>query len=506
MNGGCFCDRVLRKNDSHHLTKGPRVAENMLKFIDTEQAYPEKRPPDLRKEDFEEIYREYILKKAAEQSSRCSQCGVPFCQTGCPLENNIPDWLRLAAEGRLREAYEVSAETNPAPEICGRICPQDRLCEGSCVIERSGHGAVTIGSVEKFLTDTAWREGWVRPIAPKFEREQTVGVIGSGPAALACAEKMRIAGYGVTVYERADRAGGLLTYGIPGFKLEKDTVMRRIRRLEASGVEFKLECEIGRDITFKALREKHDAIYIAIGVYKARRLKMPGAREDSIISATHFLVASNRKGFKDAVPDYESGHLNAAGKRVVVVGGGDTAMDCVRTAVRQGALSVTCLYRRDRDNMPGSSKETRHAEEEGVKFEWLSAPKALTHNADGSIKSLAAVKMRLAAPDMSGRRAPEAVADSEYFIEADMVIEALGYDPEDAPALFDAPELKISEYGTIITDETGETALPGVFAGGDIVRGASLAVWALRDGRDVAPHMRAYLRRQAESLMKEITE
>src|SRR6056297_1974357 len=339
--------------------------QRMLKFVTVERAMPEKRSPSLRRTDFGEIYDEYEIEKAEEQAGRCSQCGVPYCQTHCPLHNNIPDWLKLTAEGRLREAYELSQATNTFPEICGRICPQDRLCEGNCVIEQSGHGTVTIGAVEKYITDTAWDEGWVKPIQPGRERVESVGIIGAGPGGLAAADVLRRAGVQVTVYDRYDRGGGLMTYGIPGFKLEKDVVMRRIEQLEQGGVEFVLNCNVGTDMTFEEIRNKHNAVMIATGVYKSRDLQGPGSGADGIVRAIDYLTASNRVGFGDTVPEYESGELNASGKRIVVVGGGDTAMDCVRTAIRQGAKSVTCLYRRDRENMPGSQREVANAEEEG---------------------------------------------------------------------------------------------------------------------------------------------
>jgi glutamate synthase (NADPH) small chain len=353
------------------------VADNpMLKFVDHAQAYPAKRAPDARAEDFREIADRYALAAAEDQSARCSQCGVPYCSVHCPLHNHIPDWLRLTAEGRLREAYELSNATSTMPEICGRICPQDRLCEGNCVIEFSGHGAVTIGSVEKYITDTAWEEGWVEPLAVGPARGQSVGVIGAGPAGLTAAELLRVRGYAVHVYDRHDRAGGLLTYGIPGFKLEKPVVMRRIDRLAAGGVVFHQDFEVGRDASLDELRQRHDAIFIGTGVYKPRAIKAPGVGAPGVVEALDYLIASNRKGFGDAVPAFDDGSLNAAGKRVVVIGGGDTAMDCVRTAVRQGAKSVKCLYRRDRANMPGSQREVANAEEEGVTFVWLSAPEA----------------------------------------------------------------------------------------------------------------------------------
>jgi glutamate synthase (NADPH) small chain len=473
------------------------MAERLLKFVHVDPQTPEKRPASVRTGDFHEIYGEFIEAKAAEQASRCSQCGVPFCQTGCPLQNNIPDWLKLTAEGRLEEAYAMSSATNSMPEICGRICPQDRLCEGSCVIEQSGHGAVTIGSVERYITETAWDNGWVEPIIPLSERQESIGIVGAGPGGLAAAEALRNKGYQVTIYDRYDRAGGLLMYGIPGFKLEKDVVERRTRRLEASNIKFVLNYEVGRDGTLADLRAAHDAVLIAIGVYKARPLPCPGSSGPGVLEALDYLTASNRTGLGDHVPDFQSGLLNAAGKRVVVIGGGDTAMDCVRTATRQGAASVTCLYRRDRTNMPGSAREVANAEDEGVVFEWLAAPKAVLSGAHG-VTGVRAARMRLGEADSSGRQAPEEIKDGEFDMPADLVIKALGFDPEDAPTLFGEPALKVSRWGTIRADAiTGETSIANVFAAGDIVRGASLVVWAIKDGRDCAAHIDKALRKQA---------
>jgi glutamate synthase (NADPH/NADH) small chain len=430
----------------------------MLRFIAIAGDQPLKRSPAARARDFREVYASYAAEKAAEQASRCSQCGVPFCQVHCPLANNIPDWLKLTAEGRLEEAYDLSQATNNMPEICGRICPQDRLCERNCVIEQSGHGTVTIGAIEKFLTDTAWKEGWVKPLTPRRERPQSIAVVGAGPAGLACAEQLRIKGYKVTVFDRHDRAGGLLTYGIPSFKLEKDVVRRRVKRLAAGGIKFKLNCEIGRDVPFAQLRAGYDAVFIATGAYKARDAGGPG------VPALDYLVASNR-GLSV---------LDAKDRDVAVIGGGDTAMDCVRTAIRQGARSVTCLYRRDRDNMPGSLREVVNAEEEGVAFEWLTLPKSV--HGDGVRIS----RQRLGLPDASGRKAPQEIEGADFTLRADMVIKALGFDPE-------------PEWKALIAQD-------GVFAGGDVVRGASLVVWAIRDGRVGAEKIHKYIEARTAAL------
>ena len=463
----------------------------MLKFVSVDRDMPTKRDAELRNQDFDEIYAEYAAKKAEEQASRCSQCGVPYCQTHCPLHNNIPDWLRLTAEGRLEEAYALSQATNTFPEICGRICPQDRLCEGNCVIEQSGHGTVTIGAIEKYITDTAWEKGWTKVIKPNVERAESVGIIGAGPGGLAAADRLRRAGVQVTIYDRYDRAGGLLTYGIPGFKLEKDIVLRRNDQLQQGGVEFVLNCSVGEDISFSDLRAKHDALVIATGVYKSRDLDTQGAAAAGVVRAIDYLTASNRVGFGDDVPAFENGDLNAADKRVVVIGGGDTAMDCVRSAIRQGAVSVKCLYRRDRANMPGSQREVQNAEEEGVVFEWLAAPNGFVGD---PVTAVRVQKMRLGAPDATGRRSPEAIEGSEYDEPADLVIKALGFEPENLPKMWDVDGLDVTRWGTIKADfTTGKTALDGVFAVGDIVRGASLVVWAIKDGRDSADAILGYL-------------
>ncbi|MBY4639270.1 NAD(P)-dependent oxidoreductase [Gluconacetobacter entanii] len=472
------------------------MAERMLKFVSVAQEQPEKRPAESRRKDFNEIYDELPRQQAQTQSSRCSQCGVPFCSVHCPLGNNIPDWLMMTAAGRLEEAYEVSSATNNFPEICGRICPQDRLCEGNCVIE-PGFESVTIGAVERFITDTAFEQGWVQPVRPVTERTQTVGIIGAGPGGLAAAVQLRELGFQVHVYDRYDRIGGLMMYGIPGFKLEKDIVLRRHRLLEESGVTFHLGKGVadvdGDDtIAFSTLHNRHDAVLIATGVYKSRDIGGPGAGLGGIVRALDYLTASNRVSLGDSVAEYDSGALNAAGKSVVVIGGGDTAMDCVRTAIRQGARSVKCLYRRDRANMPGSVREVKNAEEEGVEFVWLAGPEAFL--GDDHVTGVRAVRMKLGLPDASGRQSVEPVEGSAFTLEADLVVKALGFDPEPLPTLWGQPDLQVSRWGTLMVDrQTFMTSLPGVFAAGDIVRGASLVVWAIRDGRDAAAQMHRWL-------------
>ena len=462
-------------------------------FVVTPRTGPAKTPAADRVRDFAEIYADFSPVAGSGQSGRCAQCGVPFCQTGCPLENNIPDWLRLAAEGRAEEAWRQSAATSTMPEICGRICPQDRLCEGACTLEQSGWETVTIGSVERWLGDMAFQSGWVEPIRPRVERGLSVGIVGAGPAGMAAADRLRSAGYAVTIYDRHDRAGGLLMYGIPGFKLEKPVVQRRLDRLTEGGVVFRLGVDVGGDLPFAEVRAAHDAVLVATGVYQARRLTAPGCGSTGVIAALDYLVASNRKGLGDPVPAFDSGALDASGKRVVVIGGGDTAMDCVRTAVRQGATSVTCLYRRDRDNMPGSAREVTNAEEEGVVFEWLAAPRAVLGEAD-RVTGVRAQRMVLVAPSADGRWSVEPVPDGDFDLPADLVIEALGFEPEDMPGMFAEPDLALTEWRTIRTaGHTKATTLEGVFATGDIVRGASLVVWAVRDGQDAAAEIDAWL-------------
>ena len=468
------------------------MAQKMLKFVTRRRRTPEKRDAEARRADFAEIYARFATRAAEEQAGRCSQCGVPFCQVHCPLHNNIPDWLKLTAEGRLEEAYEMASATNNMPEICGRICPQDRLCEGNCVIEQAGHGTVTIGAVESYITDTAWDRGWVKAPVPARAIGKSVAIIGGGPGGMAAAEQLRRKGAEVHVYDRYDRIGGLLMYGIPNFKLDKAIVQRRTALLVEAGVRFHTNFEVGRDASLEDLRQRHDAVLIATGVYKERGIKAPGAGLANIVAAMKYLVASNRKGLGDAVPEFDSGALNAAGKNIVVIGGGDTAMDCVRTAVRQGAKSVKCLYRRDRANMPGSMREVANAEEEGVEFVWLTTPEAFV--GDGKVEGVRAVRMRLGVPDASGRQTPQVIAGSSHLVDADLAILALGFDPEDLPVLFGSEELAVTRWGTIKIDHaTKMTNLAGVFAAGDIVRGASLVVWAIRDGRDAADSIYRYL-------------
>lgn len=469
-------------------------------FVDTPRVNPVKLAADERKGSHAEIYRVFEKAAGTSQSSRCAGCGVPFCQSACPLHNDIPGWLGLAAQGRYEEAWRQASSTSTLPEICGRICPQDRLCEGACTLEVSGWEGVTIGGVEKWLGDMAFENGWVEKLAPEVERGRSVGIIGAGPAGLAAADRLRSLGYSVTIYDRHDRPGGLLVYGIPSFKLEKRVVERRTHRLAEGGVEFVLNFDVGTDASLEELRARHDAVLIATGVYQARRLSAPGSGSRGVAAALDYLITSNRLGFGERPEAFASGRLNAEGKRVVVLGGGDTAMDCVRTAVRQGAASVSCMYRRDRANMPGSRREVEHAEEEGVHFQWLAQPKAVLGDAE-AVKGVRAARMQLSAPDLKGRRGVEEVHGAEFVADADLVIEALGFEAEDLPTLFGAPALETRDDGTIKPKarRSLETSIPGVFAAGDIVRGASLVVWAVREGQDAAAEIHAWLQANAEA-------
>ena len=474
------------------------MSEKLLKFISLDRRAPQTRDVAERSGDFAEIYDDFRPAGAADQAARCSQCGIPFCQVHCPLGNDIPDWLMLTANGRLEEAYAVASATNTFPEICGRICPQDRLCEGNCVIEKD-FDAVTIGAVESHIVETAFAQGWVKPPRPRRELGQSVGVIGGGPAGLAAADRLRRAGYAITVYDRHDRIGGLLIYGIPNFKLDKHVVARRVRLFEEAGIVFHTDFEVGVRESFEAVAARHDALLVATGVYGALDMAMPGSGLANIVPALDYLISSNRKGFGDPVPAFDSGALDAKGKQVVVIGGGDTGMDCVRTALRQGADSVTCLYRRDRKNMPGSQREVGHAMEEGVHFEWLATPEAFLGG--DAVSGVRALRMRLGAPDAEGRQSPRPIPDSSFTLPCDLAIKALGFEAEDLPAAFAAPRLKLTRHGTLkVTGHSRMTSLDGVFAAGDITRGASLVVWAIKEGRDAADGIDAYLRAKTRAV------
>ena len=462
----------------------------MLEFHKKKPKNPSKTEPEKRIKDFQEIYSQFDKNDSVEQSSRCSQCGIPFCQIHCPLNNNIPDWLRYIAENRLEEAYQISSSTNVFPEVCGRICPQDRLCEGNCVVEQAGFGAITIGNLEKYLTEIAWEKGWVKKIEINSSSKQKVAIIGSGPAGMAASSYLIQNGYEVDVFEKNDRVGGLMIYGIPNFKLDKSIVERRTEWLTESGVNFHVNKEIGKDLSFQDLEKNYDAILVATGVYKARELDIDTSNINNSLPALDFLIESNRVGLGDTPSSNK--YLNAKGKHIVVIGGGDTAMDCVRTAIRQKAKEVTCLYRRNKENMPGSAREVLNAEQEGVKFNWLSVPsKLISSNSQAS--SLSYKVATLGEADESGRRKPVDTG-VEKQIKSDLIIQALGFEPENLNSHFKT-NLELTSWNTIKVDfKRFQTSNPKVFAAGDIVRGASLVVWAIHDGREVAKSIHQFLK------------
>ena len=480
------------------------MVDRMQKYVSLERRMAIKREPAERVSDHQEILPDLTPKEAAAQASRCEQCGTPYCQAFCPLENNIPDWLKMTAEGRMEEAYHLAQATNNFPEICGRICPQDRLCEAkwACTLEQAGHGTVTIGAVERHIGDTAWANGWVKPRVPVRLTGQSVGIVGAGPAGMAAAEELRAAGHQVHLYDRHAQMGGLMSYGIPEFKMEQLVVARRAGLLTEAGVIFHGGQMLGENLVFEDLRQKHDAVVLAYGAQSARQLDIPGVELAGVISAMDYLVSSSRALIGETpVPS-----IGAADKWVVVIGGGDTAMDWVRTAVRQGAAGVTCLYRRDRTSMPGSTREVGHAEEEGVAFGWQSQPEALLDvpvdviasqpdgfGQSGAVRTVRAHRTQLVPSEHNGRPMPAKVTGSDFETAADLVINALGFMVEDVATLT-LGQVGMSAKGRVDADSTSRmTAAKGVFVAGDARLGPSLAVWAIREGREVAAAVARHL-------------
>ncbi len=446
---------------------------------------PPKRPADDRITDFHEIYSLFDEATIREQASRCVQCASPACVQGCPLHNHIPEWLGLAAEGRFLEAAEISRATSNMPEICPRVCPQERLCEGSCVIHDPA-GAICIGAIEKFINEYAFAHGAV-PTSRPPRNGLRVAIAGSGPGGLACADELMKLGYAVTIFESQELPGGLLMNGIPAFKLEKSVVERRVNILRQSGVEFRLGVTIGKDVDLQNLLKNFDAVFLGIGAQKAKELGVPGSDLKGIEQSLPFLTQKNVPTAMELPP------IAVEGKRVVVVGGGDTAMDCLRTAVRCGAAEATCVYRRDLANMPGSRKEYANALEEGAKFMFLTNPVALEGNERGEVTSIRCVRMELGEPDASGRRKPRPVKGSEFNIAADLILVAYGFDPVPFPEGSDLARIAVNDWGATKVDANQMTNIPGVFAGGDVVRGPSLVVHAVRDGRKAAEGIHRYL-------------
>jgi len=460
------------------------ATKNVLQFIESARQDPPKKPAEQRIKFFGEIYEQFDADSAALQAGRCLACGNPYCEWKCPVHNYIPNWLQLVAEGNLEKAAELSNLTNSLPEICGRVCPQDRLCEGACTLN-DGFGAVTIGSIEKYITDTAIKNGWKPDLSQVHHTDKRVAVIGAGPAGLGCADVLVRNGVTPVVFDRYPEAGGLLTFGIPSFKLEKDVMKRRTQLLQEMGVEFRLGVEVGKDVTLEQLLDEFDAVFLGMGTYKYMKGGFPGEDMPGVYEALPYLVSNTRNVL--GLEQDERGFIDMKGKRVVVLGGGDTAMDCNRTAIRQGAKSVTCAYRRDEDNMPGSKREVANAKEEGVQFLWNRQPVEIVGK--DHVEGIKVVRTELGQPDERGRQRPVVVEGSEEIIAADHVIIAVGFQPS-PPDWLAQHGIDLDERGRVVAPEGSQfayqTSNQKVFAGGDMVRGSDLVVTAVYEGRGAA--------------------
>ena len=459
---------------------------NVRQFLEVDRQLPEKKPADVRRKEFGEIYGSFDLQHAMAQADRCLHCGNPYCEWACPVHNYIPNWLKLVAEGNILEAAEISHKTNSLPEMCGRICPQDRLCEQACTLEDTHFGAVTIGAVERFITDTAFEMGWRPDLSDVPMSDKKVAIVGAGPAGLACADILIRNGVKPVVFDRHPEIGGLLTFGIPPFKLEKHVVRKRREVMQEMGVEFRLNTEIGKDIPFQQLLDEYDAVFLGMGTYKAMEGGFPGENLPGVYKALDYLIG-NIKKLEGWLED-EAEYIDLSGQRVVVLGGGDTTMDCTRTAIRQGATEVYCVYRRDEQNMPGSPAEVRNAKEEGVQFKFNRTPVEVV--GDGKVEGIKVVQTRLGEPDENGRRRPEIIPGSEEVIPCDAVIVAFGFKPN-PPSWLQTFGIAVSEWGGVIaaaeeSDYPLQTTNPKVFSGGDMVRGSSLVVHAVNEGRKAA--------------------
>jgi glutamate synthase (NADPH/NADH) small chain len=464
---------------------------NQFQFLDIQRVDPPKRDMKRRVGEFVEIYDPFNAGEAADQSHRCLSCGNPYCEWKCPVHNYIPNWLQLVSEGNIMEAAELSHQTNSLPEVCGRVCPQDRLCEGACTLN-DGFGAVTIGSVEKYITDTAVAMGWRPDMSKVVWTDKKVAVIGAGPAGIGCADILVRNGVKPVVFDRYPEIGGLLTFGIPEFKLEKSVIRTRREILEGMGVEFRLNVEIGKDVMIDELLKDYDAVFMGMGTYTTMKGGFPGEDMEGVHEALSFLVSNvNRNlGFEKAPEDF----VSMKGKRVVVLGGGDTAMDCNRTSIRQQAASVTCAYRRDEENMPGSRREVKNAREEGVVFKFNMQPVEIVGN--GTVEGVKVVSTKMGEPDANGRRRPEVIPGSEEILPADAVLIAFGFKPS-PPKWLTGVEVNTNDWGAVMAAEEQkfpfQTTNPKIFAGGDMVRGSDLVVTAVWEGREAAKGILDYL-------------
>jgi len=466
---------------------------NDFQFLDVPRQDPEKKDNDARTTTFVEIYQPFEKVDVTNQAHRCLDCGNPYCEWKCPVHNYIPNWLKLISEGQLFQAAELSHQTNTLPEVCGRVCPQDRLCEGACTLN-DGFGAVTIGNTEKYITDTAFAMGW-RPDMSKVKwTNKKVAIIGAGPAGLGCADVLVRAGVKPVVFDKNPEIGGLLTFGIPEFKMEKDVMIRRRTIFEGMGIEFRLNTEVGVDVTVEQLLADYDAVFMGMGTYTYMKGGFAGEELPNVYDALDYLIANvNRcQGWEKSPTDY----ISMEGKRVVILGGGDTAMDCNRTAIRQGASQVSCAYRRDEENMPGSRREVKNAREEGVEFLFNRQPIEIIGDSKGVI-GVKVVTTQLGEPDSRGRRSPEPVPGSEEILPADAVILAFGFRPSPA-GWFADQSVQLDGSGRVIAPEhqayAFQTTNPKIFAGGDMVRGSDLVVTAIWEGRQAAEGILSYLK------------
>ena len=478
--------------------------KNVYQFLDVQRIDPPKQPVASRRIEFKEIYEPMTDVQLQGQADRCLDCGNPYCEWKCPVHNYIPQWLQLANEGRVFEAAELMHKTNSLPEVCGRVCPQDRLCEGACTLN-DDFGAVTIGSIEKQMVDQAFAQGWRPDLSAVEARTEKVAIIGAGPAGLACADVLVRNGIKPVVYDRYPEIGGLLTYGIPPFKLDKNVLKLRREIFSDMGIDFKLGVDVGKDVSFDDIMTQNDAVFLGLGTYKALDGRLEGLDTPGVYPALPFLIGNTQRLLDSPMPDYPL--IDVKDEQVVVLGGGDTAMDCVRTSIRQGAASVVCAYRRDEHNMPGSRREVQNAREEGVQFEFNLQPLAIVSDEAGHVAGVKMVKTELGQPDEQGRRRPQPVPDSEFVMPATAVLIAFGYQPN-PPAWLDAHQVELSEWGTVLATATPDamgrfamqTSNPKIFSGGDMVRGADLVVTAIAEGRTAAEGILDYLDSTADNL------